>query len=197
MKKELFSSLVILFILTHSPATVFPLSPDHLVVADFNSGHKPNNLGQEWGSWNYDPTDPEQGTRDRPKRDDYKNPEKGYCIRLNYDVQSSRPAFSGFWMKLGGLDVTPYEWLSLWVRGDASGKFTKRFKLELKNNPTEAAVYLVDNIVKEWKEVRIPFKKNSSITDWSRLDEFVIVFDDILATYKEGTIFIDNIEFQK
>ena len=167
------------------------------VVADFDSGAKPTNLGQEWGTWNYDPKDPEQGTYEAVEPDDYKNPGSGYCLRIDYDVQSVKPAFSGVWMKLGGLDANPYEWLSLWVRGDDQGKFTRRFKLELKNAAGKRAVYLVEDLEKDWREVRIPFKKNASITDWKNLSELVLVFDDILATYREGTIFLDQIEFQK
>ena len=185
-----------LFLLPYNPA-LFAGAPDHLVVADFNSGDKPNNLGLDWGAWNYDPNDSEQGTHEALEPDDYKVPRSGYCVRIDYDVQSPKPAFNGFWMKLGTLDATPYEWLVFWVRGESNGKFTKRFKLELKNTVGKRAVYLIEDISKKWQEVRIPFKKNISITDWSKLSELVLVFDDILATYKEGTLYIDQIEFQK
>ena len=163
-------------------------SPDRLVVADFNSGVKPNNLGQDWGAWNYDPSDPDQGCRDSIE---------ARALRLDYDVQSSKPAFNGFWMRLGGLDVASYEWLSFQVRGGRDGKFTKRFKVELKNQKGERASYLVQVLSSEWQPIRIPFKKNPAVTDWSHLVEFVVVFDDVLATYKKGTIYLDEIEFQK
>jgi len=168
-----------------------------LVVADFDLGIKPNNVGGDWGAWNFDPEDREQGTEDSIEADDYKNPSSGRCLRIDYDVQSPNPAFNGLWMKLGGLDATPYSWLSFYVRGPSDGKFTKRFKVELKNETGERAPYLVDGVSTEWKEIRIPFKAEPSFEDWSRLTEFVIVFDDILATYKEGTIYLDQIEFQK
>lgn len=179
------------------PLVTSAKSPDRALVADFNSGDKPNNLGFDWGAWNYDPADPEQGTHEAVEPDNFQNPKSGYCVRIDYDVQSTKPAFSGFWMKLGGFDANPYEWLSFWIRGESNGKFTRRFKLELKNETGKRAVYLVKDGDKNWKEVRIPFKKDTSITDWSQLSEFVIVFDDILATYKEGTLYLDQIEFQK
>lgn len=196
MKIKFYSLLLVAFFVSSAIPTIAG-TPDHLVVADFNSGDKPNNLGLEWGAWNYDPNDSQQGTYESVEPDDFKDPSKGFCVRIDYDVQSPKPAFNGFWMKLGGLDVTPYEWLSVWVRGVSNGKFTKRFKLELKNKIGKRAVYLIEDISKDWQEVRIPFKKNISLTDWSDLSELVIVFDDILATYKEGTIYIDQIEFQK
>jgi len=179
-----------LFCLIMAPAVSMAnsTSPDRLVVADFNSGKKPNNLGQDWGAWNFDPSDPDQGCRD--------SIEAG-ALRLDYDVQSSKPAFNGFWMRLGGLDAASYEWLSFQVRGGRDGKFTKRFKVELKNQKGERASYLVQIRSSEWQPIRIPFKKNPAVTDWSRLVEFVVVFDDVLATYKKGTIYLDEIEFQK
>jgi len=172
-------------------------SSDRLVIADFNSGAKPNNLGKEWGVWNFNPADSQQRARETAEPDDYKNPRDGYCLRIDYDVQSSKPAFNGIWIKLGEFDANPYEWLSFWIRGDSNGKFTRRFKVELKTDTGKRAVYLVGYVDKHWTEVRIPFKKNGSITDWSRLSELVIVFDDVLATYKEGVLYLDQIEFQK
>lgn len=171
-------------------------APPPLVVADFNSGKKPSNIGQEWGSWNYDPKDPEQRCEDTLAAEDYQKAEAGYSVRIDYDVQSRKPAFNGFWMKLGGLDASPYQWFSFWVKGNPRGKFTRRFKVELKNEFGKSAIYVVDNLKPQWQEIRIPFKKNTSFKDWSKLSEFVIVFDDILSTYKEGTLYLDQIEFQ-
>ena len=171
-------------------------TPNPLIVADFNSGHKPNNLGQEWGSWHYDPSDPEQGFLDAVEADDYQS-KSGHSIRMDYDVQSSKPAFNGFWMKLGNLDATPYEWFSFYIKGQSNGQFTKRFKFELKNAKGERAVYLANALSTNWQQIQVPFKKNQNVTDWSQLTEFVIVFDDILVTYKKGTLFLDEIEFQK
>lgn len=168
-----------------------------LIIADFNTGRKPNNLGQDWGAWNYNPSDPEQGATETLERGGFEGLDSGYSLRMNYDVQSSNPAFNGFWMRLGRFDATPYEWLSFYVRGPVNGKFTKRFKVELKNQKGERASYVVDGVSAQWQEIRIPFKKNKSVKDWSQLSEFVIVFDDILATYKEGTLYFDQIAFQE
>jgi hypothetical protein len=40
-------------------------------------------------------------------------------------------------------------------------------------------------------------KKVNAITDWTKMVEFVMVFDDILATEKAGTICIDDLNFAK
>lgn len=154
-------------------------------------------MGGDWGAWNYDAEDSEQGSFEGIDTDDYRAPGSGHCIRLHYDVQSQKPAFNGFWLKLKDLNAEPYTWLSFRVRGDSSGKFTKRFKVELKNKSGQRAAYLVNDITAEWREVRIPFRKSTTLTRWKDLTEFVVTFDDILATYKEGTIYLDQIEFQK
>jgi hypothetical protein len=167
------------------------------VVADFDSGESPNNLGGDFGTWNYDPDDETQGCLFFFEPDDHKNPLKGYCARLDDDVQSSNPAFNGFWMKLKGTDLGAYDQMSFWVKGLGDGKFTSRFKVELKNNLGERAVYVVENVTQEWQEITIDFKKASGINNWSQIEEFTFVFDDILATYKEGTIFIDHLSFRK
>lgn len=171
------------------PFISFAKSSGRLVVADFDSGKKPNKIAKDWGSWNYDPQDKDQGTHD--------SVEDG-ALKLHYDVQAAnRPAFNGFWITLGNLDVSSYEQLVFKARGDKNGKHTSRFKVELKNAAGERAVFLVQNLTPEWREYQFPFKKNPALTDWTNLVEFVVVFDDILATYKEGTVYLDQIEFQK
>lgn len=169
---------------------------EELAIADFNEGVPPNNIGGDFGSWNYDPSDETQGCYDSLEPDDYRDPKTGYCLRLDYDVQSPNPAFNGFWMKLKGIDLSDYNTLSFWVKGAKNGKFTKRFKVELKNNMGKRAVYPVIGVTKKWKEVRINFKNTRAIKDWTRMSEFTVVFDDLFTTFKEGTIYIDQIEFK-
>lgn len=171
-----------------------PAQAARVLVADFNSGEKPNNIGGNFGTWNYDPKDSTQGSYESFEPDDVKDPESGYSLRVDYDVLSPKPAFNGVWMKLQGLDTSPYETLSFWVKGFGE-KFTSRFKVELKTHKGERAVYPVDGVTASWQEIRIPFKNTKAITDFSKLDEFVIVFDDIVATYKEGIILMDEISF--
>ena len=75
--------------------------------------------------------------------------------------------------------------------------FTTRFKVELKNKAGKRAVYTISGVTNEWQEFRVPFKETRAIQDWSKLDEFTVVFDEILVTKKTGKIFMDNISFQK
>lgn len=176
-------------------ATVY--AADELVAADFNTGDSPNNIGGPYGTWNHDPEDDTQGCYYFGEPDDYKDPNKGYCVRLDYDVQSKNPAFNGFWMKLKGLDATPFNVFSFWVKGGSGGKFTRVFKLEIKDGEGRRAIYPVEGVTEQWQEIKVNFKNTKSDVNWGNLSEVVIVFDDILATYKEGTILVDHFAFKK
>lgn len=166
------------------------------VIADFNSGEKPNNIGGEFGTWDYDMHDETQGCVMSFSSVDSQTQDGGHSIQLQYDVQSSNPAFNGFWMKLQGIDVSAFNRLRFYVKGDAAaGQFTSKFKVELKNALGKRAIYIVEGITSEWSEVRIAFKNTRAIKDWTEMTEFTIVFSDLVATYKEGSIFIDDIAF--
>ncbi len=191
MKKFLGFFIVMVFLSTALYAA------DELVVADFDKGEPPNNIGGSYGSWNHDPQDDTQGCYMFAEPDDYKNPDKGYCLRLDYDVQSKNPAFNGFWMKLKGLDVSSFNVLSFWIKGGSEGKFTTRLKLELKDGAGRRAIYPIEGVTDKWQEIKINFKNTKSDANWKNVSELVLVFDDILATYKEGTILVDQFSFKK
>jgi opacity protein-like surface antigen len=170
---------------------------NELVVADFNTGDKPNNIGGDFGSWDKDPNDETQFTQMAFEPDDATGDPAGYSIRLDYDVDSPNPAYNGFWMKLNGEDGTPYNTLSFFVKGDGEKGFTKRMKIELKDMSNVASPYIVTGITEEWQEVKISFEKFRKVSDWSALNEFVVVFDDINSSPKAGTIFLDHVTLKK
>ena len=142
---------------------------DELMVADFNSGIKPNNIGGDFGTWDYDPNDDSQGCIMDFSQEDSQNKENGFSIQLQYDVQSPNPAFNGFWMKLEGIDISSYNLLRFWVRGEPDINFTSRFKVELKNALGKRAIYFVKGVSDEWSEVIIDFKKTRAIKDWTTM----------------------------
>jgi len=164
-----------------------------LTVADFDSGEKPNNLGGDFGAWNKDETDLTQMCVDSFSSE-VKYGDKGYSLKLVYDVDSPNPAYNGFWTKLQNQNLKDYKELVFFVKGDEENGFTPRFKVELKN-PTQVASFLVTGVTSEWQKVVIPFQKFKGITDWSRMTEFVVVFDDLTSSPKEGIIYIDDIYF--
>ena len=121
----------------------------------------------------------------------------GYSVRLDYDVDSPNPAYNGFWMKLNGEDATPHNAVSFYIKGDAEKGFTKRVKIELKDMSNQPSPYIVTGITDQWQKITIPFEKFRKVKDWSAMNEFVVVFDDINSNPKAGTLYLDQIAFSK
>jgi hypothetical protein len=168
---------------------------EQLVVADFDTGDKPNNLGGDFGAWARDPDDDTQFAEATFVEDDALGDPSGFAMRLDYDVDSPNAAYGGFWMKLSGLDVRDYNTLSFYVQGDVKAGYTRRVKIELKDYKGKTSAYVLEEITEEWQRVHIPFSKFREIDDWGRLNELVIVFDDTLSDPKVGAIYVDQIAF--
>ena len=107
------------------------LAQSELVISDFDTGDKPNNIGGDFGGWDKDPNDESQGTVMSFEPNDALGDPAGYSIRLDYDVDSPNPAYNGFWMKLNGEDASAYYTLNFYIKGDGVSVFTKRDKIEL------------------------------------------------------------------
>lgn len=170
---------------------------NELVIADFDTGDKPNNIGGDFGGWDKDPNDESQGTQMSFDTDDSQGDASGYAIRLDYDVDSPNPAYNGFWMKLNGEDATAYNTLNFFVKGDAKTGYTKRFKIELKDMTNKPSAYIVSGVTDQWQKVSIPFEKFRRIENWNSLNELVFVFDDINSSPKTGSILLDQITLSK
>ena len=169
-----------------------PSLAKELMISDFDSGAKPSNVGGDFGSWDKDPTDFTQ-TCTETFDPIVKHGNSGFSMRIDYDVDSPNPAYNGFWGKLEGLDATGYNKLVLWVKGDEEKGFTKVFKVELKNNSGEVGRYYITGVTNDWTKIEIPLERMAGLTDLSSLSEFIIVFEDRIATQKEGTIYVDDI----
>ncbi len=199
MKSKLFlgAALAVITLLSGVSSQFAMAAGSELVVADFNTGDKPSNIGGDFGAWNKDASDETQGTSTSFVSDDALGDPSGYAIRLDYDVDSPNPAYNGFWMKLGNTDATAYNTLTFYVKGDSKAGFTKRVKIELKDKSGKPCSYVVSNVTSEWQKVSIPFEKFRRITDWTALTELVVVFDDVNSRPKKGTIFIDQFAFTR
>ena len=166
-----------------------------LIISDFDTGDKPNNIGGDFGSWDKDPNDETQSCQMSFEGQDAVGDPLGYAIRLDYDVDSPNPAYNGFWMKLNNLDATAYNTLNFYIKGDDQAGFTKRVKIELKDSTKQPSQYIIAGLTGEWQKFSIPFEKFRRIQNWDALSEFVVVFDDINSNPKAGTIFVDHVTF--
>lgn len=171
-----------------------PAVPSELVVADFDSGRKPNNIGGDFGAWIKDPGDPMQGSIESFDRANAYGG-KGNALRLIYSVKSPRPAYGGLWMRLENLDATRFDDLAFRVKGDASLGFTSTFKVELKDATDQASHVYVRGVTDRWQDITIPLKEFQGMANAARLNEFVVVVEDNRATAKQGVIYLDDIRF--
>ncbi len=172
------------------------VSSEELVIANFDSGEKPNSLGGNFGAWNKDPSDPTQWCKesfDNVAR----HGDSGFSMKLDYSVDSPNPAYNGFWMMLPNFDASKYDALNFWVKGDAKAGYTTVFKIELKNANKQVGRYYVSNANDQWQEISIPLSELKGLIDRSNLTEFVVVFEDRMASNKKGVIYIDDIRFIK
>lgn len=166
-----------------------------LVIADFNSGTKPDNLGGDFGAWINDPMDLSKNVSESFSKETRDG--KGYSLRCDYDVDSPNPAYGGLWFKLNGADFSGYEKLTFWVKGDKKRGFTPLFKIELKNNKGEKGIFYITGVTDKWQKIEVPFLKFAGISDFSNMDEFVVVFEDWRCPVKEGTLYFDDIAVEK
>ncbi len=199
MNRTLVTALLLLALVPASPAAKRKgdagASGDLLRIADFESREERNDFdGGYFGIWNKDPDDRTQGCRmsfvEEGQGQGY------YCLKLNYDVESPGPAYNGFWLLFIDLDLSTYDRIGFWLKGDKQAGFTKRFVVELKNEE-EAGRYELDGVDDEWKRVEIPLSEFQGVRSWSAMTEFVIVFEDNYVTKNEGTIYLDNLYFAR
>jgi hypothetical protein len=200
VKKFVFLTVLAVMVCAAGMASAADKAPvasgSELIVADFDSGEKPNNIGGDFGAWSKDPTDFSQGcTESFDSVNRYGA--KGFGMKLEYSVESKNPAYNGFWLFLQNLDASKYDNLAFRVKGDAKIGYTTVFKIELKNAAKQVGRYYVTNITDQWQDVVIPLKEFKGITDYSNLTEFVIVFEDRIASNKKGVIYIDDVRFTK
>ena len=177
-------------------ATVFvlPAYSAEKLLADFNSGVKPNNVGGDFGAWDKDPVDNTQSCIESFD-DVVKHGDKGFSLKLVYDVDSPNPAFNGFWMKLNGSDLSSYKTINLWVKGDAAQGHTSRFKVELKT-PDGVGSYYITGVTDEWQKFTIPLG-SFNLPSLNNCQEIVVVFEDRIADEKKGIIYLDDINVEQ
>lgn len=183
----------LLTLLLAASAAVFSQTTENLIVADFNKSRPVSNIGTDFGTWDKDPADPTQGCQMKFIHDDSIGNAKGYSLRLSYDVDSPRPAFNGFWMKLGSRKTAEFGALSFSVKGDKDAGFPQRIKIEIKTGSGKALVNYIDDISDIWKTIDISLQPIAT----ERLTEFTIVFEDTVSRPKTGAILIDQIVLKR
>lgn len=187
-------SLLALLAVIAVPGGTFAKEPAERMIADFDSGAKPNNLGGDFGCWIKDPDDPMQGcieSFDPANR----HGAKGYALRIIYSVDSAKPAYGGVWIRLQDFDASKLGQLAFRIKGDAAMGFTKVLKVELKDSRGQASHHYVRTVSDQWQDLAIPLNDFQGAADLARLKELVLVIEDTSATAKRGMIYLDDVRF--
>ncbi len=188
MKKVVFVFLFVYIVFFASLAFT-----DYLSIDTFDDGVRPNSLSGDYGIWSLDWNDSTQSCRmyhDRLEKSD----DRGVSVRIVYDVDSENKAACGFFTLLGGVDLSKFDRLVFYIKGDKKQGFTKSLEVEI-SNPTEVSRYLVDDITDKWQRKMIPLVNFKRISDWSNITKLAIVIEDNNVTKKTGVIYIDDIYF--
>jgi hypothetical protein len=200
MKNRMMSICLLFVFLGTLQIACQPAYASDLVIASFEKNGR-SDLGTDIGAWNSNPLDTSQGcTIEMMKLYGVlgKPTEESRVMKISYDVAASGPAFNGVYIKLNDIDLTSYDEMSMVIRGDESKGFTTKFKLEMKNNKGERVVFVINGITAEWQKMTVPMqslKDLGSITDWTKMKEIVLTFDDMTCDYREGVLYVDDIMF--
>ena len=187
--KRILQLLVLIVMLKQSQ-----LFCEYLKIADFDRGEKPNLISGDYGSWNRTQWDRTQFCNE----DFVTDPQivyggRGCSLSLYYDVDSPNPpVYNGFWMRLERIDITPWKYLSFYIRGDKEHGYTSTFDIQIKNIQGKLASFTIEGVTSEWRRIIVPLKEINNAADFSETYELLLVFDERYVTEKEGRIFLDE-----
>jgi hypothetical protein len=185
---------MLLLLLTLAVGSANAQKTNSKLVADFDQQTNVDNLGDQFGTWDKDPNDKTQGCRMSFVSDDAQSAANGMAVRLDYDVDSPNPAYNGFWLKLDSADVSNFNTLTFYIRGDAKSGFTKKLKVEIKDKKGRKDTQILAGITENWQKISIRLKHDKAVK--RPFSEFTIVFDDINSRPKVGSIFIDDVALE-
>jgi len=145
------------------------------------------------GTWEHNVLDSNQGIKIELVDQDARNRAGGKSLAIHFDVDSSNPAMVGCWIRLENQDLSAFDTLHFSLKSGDGGYFRGSVAVQFTDSGYRKAAYLTSQIKDEWKEYRIPLKKFPRISNWSAIQDFEIIIDDINANPKEGTLLVDEI----
>lgn len=203
-------------LLSSPEATVVPLSakpiveievtPQSILVDDFDLGatsglfkERFNALGSYQGTWAKRPSYTILSKSSTERRN-----EKGRGLVIDYYKDGG---WCGYYNLLAGIDVSAFNTLSFWVKGEVGGE---PFDIGLSDQRMQDlgidAVYVgsVNNflpkgVTRGWQEVKVPLTKIASEIDLTSMGSFVLSFryEGKGRVYLEDIMFKDDPEVEK
>ncbi|MFH1368572.1 MAG: glucoamylase family protein [Elusimicrobiota bacterium] len=161
------------------------------LIDDFEAKRWVNKLNGTMGAWEKYPFDTAEYCR-ASFVDEPWNGQPNTALRLLYSAYFYD--YNGYFTKLNGFDIRPYQGLVFWAKGGQEFKPVP-FKIEIRNN-YHTMFYYVESLTKEWQRFTVPFDKfenYSKISDWDEVNEMVFVFEGRKTKPSGGSLFLDDL----
>jgi len=158
-----------------------------IILTDFEKNTNRNAFGGVSDTWEKNPEDPREFCKSKIIR------EKGDAF-LQLRFKETPDSYNGYYLKLNGADLRPYENFSFEIRGGKNDA-PEIVKIELKNSKNEVGRYYIANISPYWREIKIPLKNFRGISRFDKMSELVFVLEGNKLKTTEGTFFVDNLKF--
>lgn len=160
----------------------------HPFIINFDNGTDPNSFGGYGGGFGPTPATRSYANIGDPFPDKNYGPQ-GYAQEFTGSSQSD-----GVWLGLNGHDISRWDRVSFWIRGDQGAEDILIGLKDVSTNEVQVRIsdYLTDGITSEWQEVRIPLRV--FLDGGVRL----VSMDNISFTFagaNGGKIWVDDIAF--
>jgi len=175
-------------------------APPEILVDDFDVGltsgifkERKNRLGSYQGTWAMRPSFSIITKSSAIRRGDH-----GQSLVIDYRKEAG---WAGWYTLLNNIDITPYNTLSFWVRGEKGGEKFDIGLADARMQDLEIDAFFlgcVTSFVSEgfvttdWKEVKVPLARASSEINMTKMGSMVFWF----KYGGEGRIYIDDVKFK-
>ncbi|MGB9670573.1 MAG: glucoamylase family protein [Halothiobacillaceae bacterium] len=188
LQRLLHTALLLLCLTLPAQAAQLP----HALLTDFNDGKPLVNCVTPW-TGTAGGAAPKLDLTTSPRRG-----KKGLALRVRYDLTDPTAAPQGLLLRLPEMDVSAYDHLSLWVRGDRRQGFPHQLRvrfLDPDESPTGQAGkgFTVIGLNEEWRQLLIPLNPLSGIREGGRPSLLFLQLDPALVENRQGMFFLDDI----
>ncbi|MFH1848166.1 MAG: sugar-binding protein [Candidatus Omnitrophota bacterium] len=173
--------------------------PQGLLVDDFDSGltsgvfkDRKNSIGSYQGTWAMRPS-----CAIITKSHEVRRGNHGMGLVIDYQKESG---WCGWYTLLNGADVTPYNTLTFWVKGEKGGE---KFDIGLADQmmqELEIDAFYIGSVTsfipegfvsREWKQVKVPLSRLHSVIDLSSMGSLVFWF----KYGGKGRVYVEDVQF--
>ena len=173
--------------------------PKRLILHDFDRADQTNNLGGSsytWtSSWDDSTSESEFTLVSTERRGNH-----GNALHLFYEFNpdNSLRSRTGFRTDLNNLDVSDYDHVEFWIKGDKDRGYGRDLRIAFLKPESEfpqyekSGSYVVKGIKDDWERIRVPLNIMNGIEDWTNLKALIISFHSRRSKTKKGAYYVDE-----